>query len=240
MIDSVAYMRCSGASQISGDTWERQIESIQSCCESKGLQITHEYREEAIPGKLGEEDRPAFQEMVADLLANGCRIIVIESMDRFARQYDIQQRLAEYLASKGLTLISANTGEDITAALMGDPMRRALVQMQGVFAELDKNMLVAKLKKARERIRNTGLKCDGRKSYGEKPGEEEILQRMRNLRDMIPPVRYQELADIMNSSGVPTRMGKKWKASTIQKILTRTKENGSHNVAPTPRRIETD
>ena len=52
-------------------------------------------------------------------------------------------------------------------------------------------------------------------------GEAEILQRMRNLRDMVPPVGYQEIADILKSSGVPTRMGKRWKASTIQKILSR-------------------
>ena len=220
MTTSVAYMRCSGASQMDGDTWDRQIEAIKSCCGSKSLTLIHEYREEAVPGKLGEESRPAFQEMVADLLGNGCRTVVIESMDRFARQYDIQQRLAEYLASKGITLISANTGEDITAALMGDPMRRAMVQMQGIFAELDKNMLIAKLKKSRERIRARGIKCDGRKAFGEKPGEQEVLDRMRHMRE-VDGLRYEEIAWALNEEGVPTRMGKKWKGPTIQKILSR-------------------
>ena len=28
----VGYMRCSGASQVDGDTWDRQIEAIKSCC----------------------------------------------------------------------------------------------------------------------------------------------------------------------------------------------------------------
>ena len=169
MKEACAYSRCSGASQVDGDTWDRQIEAIKSCCASQGLTLIHEYRDEAVPGKTGEESRPGFQSMVSDLLGNGCRTIVIESLDRLARQYDIQQQLATYLASKGLALISANTGEDITAALMGDPMRRALVQIQGIFAELDKNLLVAKLRKARERQKAAMGRSEGRKPFGQDP-----------------------------------------------------------------------
>jgi DNA invertase Pin-like site-specific DNA recombinase len=226
MLETVAYMRCSGASQIDGDSFPRQIAAITSCCHSKGLQLIHEYREEAVPGKLDEGHRPAFQQMIGDLLGNGCRTIVIEGMSRLAREYRTQEHLIIYIASKGLTLISADTGEDITAAMMGDPMRRALVQIQGIFSELDKNMLVAKLRKARERIRATGQKCDGRHAFGEKPGEEITLARMDAMRNN--GMRYEAIAELLNDEGVPTRMavkyperGIKWTATTIQKILTR-------------------
>jgi hypothetical protein len=97
--------------------------------------------------------------------------------------------------------------------------------MQGVFAELDKNMLVAKLRKARERIRKTGIKCDGRKRFGEKDGEQPILDRMKALR--ANGVHLNTIASILNGEGVPCRMahkGKVWKASTIQTILTRKAE----------------
>ena len=219
MTGVAAYMRCSGASQVSGDTWERQLEAIRACCKAKGFEIVHEYRDEGVSGKLGEESRPAFQEMVADLLGNGCRTIVIEGMDRLARQYDVQQTLTTYLASKDLTLISANTGEDITAALMGDPMRRALVQIQGILSELEKNMLVAKLRKARERIRNQGKKCDGRKSYGEKSGEGPILERMRIMKSQ--KATSTVIAETLNHDGVLSRYGKLWKSSVVSKILAR-------------------
>lgn len=219
MTTCVGYMRCSGAGQVDGDTWNRQNAAIQALCESKGMALVHEYREEAVPGKLGEESRPAFQRMVSDLLGNGCRTIVIESLDRLARQYDIQQQLATYLASKGLTLISANTGEDITAALMGDPMRRALVQIQGIFAELDKNLLVAKLAKARQRKKElTGKGC-GRDAYGTKPGEAQILTQITSLRT--GGASCKSIATVLNNQGVPTRMGGIWGSATIAKILGR-------------------
>lgn len=216
-------MRCSGKSQIDGDTWDRQIAAIRSCCESKNLSLIHEYLEKAVPGKLGEEARPAFQQMVADLLGNGCRTIVIESLDRLARQYDIQQQLATYLASKELTLISANTGEDITAALMGDPMRRALVQIQGIFAELDKNMLIAKLRKARQRKREKCGKGEGRKAYGEKPGEEETLNRIKACQSS--GLSCRAIASLLNNDAVPARMGGAWKPGTVAKILLRVAKN---------------
>ena len=45
--------------------------------------------------------------------------------------------------------VSASTGEDVTATMRDDPMRKALIQIQGVFAELDKSLLVRKLRKGR-------------------------------------------------------------------------------------------
>ncbi len=218
---AVGYSRCSGASQVDGDTWDRQSEAIKSCCVSKGLTLIHEYRDEAVPGKSGEESRPGFQRMVSDLLGNGCRTIVIESLDRLARQYDIQQQLATYLASKGLTLISSNTGEDITAALMGDPMRRALVQIQGIFAELDKNLLIAKLRKARERQKEATGRSEGRKPYGEDPNRPEetpVLEEMRRLSVKYVPT---DVAYHLNQQGLKTRYGKPWIAPTVSRILAR-------------------
>src|SRR6266446_1516223 len=181
MTPAVSYMRCSGLSQVEGDTWDRQTETIASCANLKQMQLIQEYRDQAIPGQTEEDCRPAFQQMIADLLGNGCRIIIIESMDRLAREYRVQEQLIIYIASKGITLIAANTGENITEAMMGDPMRRALVQIQGIFAELDKNMLVAKLRKARVRQKSKNGRCEGRKPFGTDIKERVTLQMIRDL-----------------------------------------------------------
>jgi DNA invertase Pin-like site-specific DNA recombinase len=193
--------------------------AIASCCQSKGLTLTHEYMEEAVPGKLDEDHRPAFQQMISDLLSNGCRTIVTESMSRLAREYRTQEHLIIYIASKGLTLISADTGEDITAAMMGDPMRRALVQIQGIFSELDKNLLVAKLRKARQRQKELTGRSEGRHPFGHKEGEKVVLDRMIALRSQ--GYRPDQIAHMLNTEGVPTRMGKTWLSPTVDKILKR-------------------
>jgi site-specific DNA recombinase len=221
---AAAYMRCSGKASLFGDTWERQITAIKECCTKLGLTLLQdlEFREEAVPGKTDEEHRPAFQEMISTLLANGCRTIIVESLDRLAREYRIQEQLIIYIASKELTLISANTGENITEAMLADPMRRALVQIQGVISELDKNMIVAKLRKARERKRSAGTRCEGRKPFGEDPDRPDevpvlALMKQRAAQGWTPDF----IAMRFNETKVPTRLERYWHGATISKILSR-------------------
>src|SRR5215471_7217905 len=153
---AVAYLRVSGASQLDGEGFGRQLDTITAYAQANGFELVGSYREEAVPGKTDMADRPAFLEMLSDLLSNGCRTIIVERLDRLAREYRVQEELLLFLMRKGLTLISADTGEDITAAMGADPMRKALIQIQGIFAELEKSLLVLKLRKARTAVQARG------------------------------------------------------------------------------------
>jgi DNA topoisomerase-2 len=136
------------------------------------------------------------------------------------------------LISKGLTLVSATTGDDVTAAVADDPMRRAMVQMQGIFSELDKNLLVRKLRKGRQKRRDENGKCEGRLFFGQKPGEAETLARIRELyrkpRDG-DRMSLQEVADALNAEldKYPTRVRRAdgtirpWSKGTIHAIVRR-------------------
>ena len=63
----------------------------------------------------------------------------------------------------------------------GAPMLKAMIQVQGVFSELDKSMLVAKLRKARQAKKNKTGQCEGRKPFGFYPGEAKTLKRIKQL-----------------------------------------------------------
>jgi site-specific DNA recombinase len=222
----VAYLRVSGKGQVDGTGFDRQLDTITSWARHTGAKVEKVYREEGVSGTLDESHRPAFATMVEDLLSNGCRTVVVESLDRFARDLSVQMQLLAYLISKGLTLISASTGDDVTAAVADDPMRRAMVQMQGIFSELDKNLLVRKLRKGREKRRATNGKCEGVPFFGERPGEAETLERIKELHRKPRDGRrlsLQQICDVLNQelAKYPTRRGGKWKKGTIQTIIRR-------------------
>ena len=101
-----------------------------------------------------------------------------------------------------------------------DPMLKALVQIQGVFAELEKNLLVRKLRKARDSIRLEKGVCEGRKPYGFYPGEDEVKGRMKQLRRK-PRMGPYQIARILNQEGCSTRTGKQWHGVTVRRILQR-------------------
>jgi DNA invertase Pin-like site-specific DNA recombinase len=220
-----AYLRVSGAGQLNGHGFDRQLESIESFCKKAGCKI-EEVFQEAVSGTTEETDRPAFGNMVTAIRDNGVDTIVVESLDRLAREYRIQEQLLIYLASKGINLIAANTGENVTQAVLDDPMKKALIQIQGIFAELDKSLLVRKLRKARERKREKQGKCEGRKGYQE--FNPELLQVIRKLRrkprsEGKRRMTFESVAERLNDMGYRAANGSEFSGNTVRGILHRQK-----------------
>ncbi len=213
------YLRVSGKGQIEGDGFKRQEEEIRRYASKYGIGIAEVFREEGVSGTTEEIDRPAFQTMVTKILKNGVRVVIVEGLDRLAREYRVQEALLIYLASKGIELISARTEENVTQAAMADPMRKALIQIQGVFAELEKNLLVKKLSEARKRVREQDGKCEGRKSIKEvDPELLEAIKRLRRKKHVSKPMSYAKIAQKLNEEGYRTISGKLFTRANVHRI----------------------
>jgi hypothetical protein len=132
-----------------------------------------------------------------------------------------------YLVSKEINLISANTGENVTQAIQSDPMKKAMVQIQGIFSELDKSLLVRKLRKAREKVRKETGKCEGRKSYKETEEGTKILKEIRRLRRRRKGRKqrtFKEVAEELNEQGYTTGHDTPFTGNTVRGILHRLKK----------------
>ncbi len=219
MIRAYAYLRVSSKGQLNGFGNDRQRETIQAYADAHGIEIAGWYSD-AHTGT--EEDRTGFMEMLAAILSNGVRTILVEQLDRLARDLMVQTTLLAKLEAEGITLISASTGEDVTSSMRDDPMRRALVQIQGVFAELDKNLLVRKLQKGREARREASGRCEGRKPYGHYDAEQAVVERFRAL--YRKPRRgnrlsISKIASQLNEEGLYNRKGSDWLPANLTKCM---------------------
>lgn len=217
-----SYLRVSSKGQVEKDGFPRQRQTIDTTAKNLGIQIVKEYHDDGVTGDTDWFDRPSFQSMISDILANGVRTIIVENLSRLARAYVVADAIIVYLASKNITLISADTGEDVTAAFHGDPMKKALIQMQAIFAELEKNTLIRKLRAARVRTRQEKGKCEGRKAFGEREGEVEILDLIRSLRRKPKGgkrMAFAEIAAKLNQDGIQTRTGKLWHPEVVRRLL---------------------
>mgnify|MGYP001271645743 CR=1 FL=1 len=180
-MNAVGYCRVSGKNQIEKSGFDRQEEKIKRYCKKNKVSLTQIYKEQ-VSGTKGESDRPEFTAMINSLLSNGTRTIIVESLDRLAREYRIQEQILFYLASKGIDLISADSEENITQEIQKDPVKKALIQMQGIFSELEKSRLVKKLRDAREKKKAATGKCEGAPAYGNLENEKEVLRYIVNAR----------------------------------------------------------
>lgn len=221
------YLRVSGRGQVKGHGFSRQLETIKTYAKGQGYEIDGVFKDKAISGTNDETHRPEFSAMIEDILSNGIRVVVIESLDRLARAYRIQEQLLIYMASRDITLINASTGEDVTQAINDDPMKKAMIQIQGVFAELDKSLLVRKLRKAREAVKKATGKCEGVPRYGENnPAEQAIIKRIRYMRRLPRGLNknrmtYQAICDQLNAEGLTTQRGKAWQPVQVWNVLNR-------------------
>ena len=82
------------------------------------------------------------------------------------------------LIKRGVRVLTA-AGDDLTAT--DDPFKKAMRQIAGAFAELEKARLVAKLRHARERIRSERGKCEGRKTRIERAERENNPELVKTL-----------------------------------------------------------
>jgi site-specific DNA recombinase len=220
LIPVFAYLRVSSNGQVKGHGFQRQEETISRFASENGYAVREVFRD-AFTGT--EADRPEFNRMVAGILGNGIHTILVESLDRLARDVMVQSLLLSKLAQHGITLINCVTGEDVTASMSEDPMRKALIQIQSVFSELEKSRLVSKLRRAREAKKAQTGRCEGRKPYGERKGEAEIIKLMRSLRRKRKGKRlsFARIAEELNTRHVPTRTGARWHTTTVKNILQR-------------------
>ena len=220
LVPAYAYLRVSSTGQIEGHGFERQEKAILKHAE--GRYEVREFYRDAFTGT--DADRPEFNLMCERILKNGVRTILIEDLSRLARDAMVQQLLLAKLADLGIDLINSTTGQNVTGDVAENPMLKAMVQIQGVFAELEKSNLVGKLRRARDAKTAASGKCEGAKFYGEEdPAERENIRLMKRLRRLKRGKRmgYGSIAAELNKRGIAPRRGKLWHPSTVQRILER-------------------
>lgn len=215
MIDVFAYLRVSGKSQVRGDGFHRQFIAIRKYCQANDLHIVGIFREKGVCGATELDDRPALSALFAALEENGVKTVVFEKLDRLARDLVVQETIVADMQKSGYVLLST-CEPDLCSR---EPSRVFMRQIFGAIAQYEKSMIVLKLRGARDRARARDGKCDGRKAFGEKPGEAETLQRILVLRDT--GHNAAAIANFLNTAGILTRYGKPWHTGTIGNILRR-------------------
>lgn len=213
MKSAFAYLRVSGRGQIVGDGFARQLTAIRQYATASGYRITRVFREEGVSGGTDWENRPAFSEMMAALLGNGVRTVLVERLDRVARDLLVQESVIGDFQRKGLTLISVSEPD----LLSDDPSRVLMRQMLGAFFQYEKTLLVAKLRGARQRIRTRDGRCEGRKRYGMMQGEAEIIERIKAMRGK--GMALDRIAETLNRERIKPRAGSRWYPTTISRVL---------------------
>jgi hypothetical protein len=87
----------------------------------------------------------------------------------------------------------------------------------GVFAQYEKTQIVAKLRAARTRKKAETGRCEGRKPFGSREGEQHAIDRMTALQ--MSGISTRAITAKLNKEGIPTRAGGAWRDAVVGRIL---------------------
>lgn len=174
------------------------------------------FEEKGVSGTVESADRPAFMEMLRFIAENDIEAIIVERMDRLARDLMVSEFLLKECRESRVKVFCADQGALVDMASNDcDPTRKLIRQVLGAVSEWEKNNLVRKLRAARERTGRLG----GNKPYGTKQGEGRVVQTMRDLR--AAGGSFRSIAATLNGLGLESRTGGRWDHKVVKEILSR-------------------
>lgn len=214
---AVAYVRVSTAEQ-AREGWSLSVQRkrVRAYCDARGWRLAKVYADEGVSSAAR---RPAFEQMVSDVLADGIDVIVAMKLDRLGRSAAGLLSLYERLERKHVDIVTIEDGVD-TSTANGRLMRTILAAL----AEWERDVI-------RDRTRN-GVRAameDGRRvgqpPYGwtvrdgrlvEQPDEQRILRRIRDRRKAGASLAV--IAQELNGAGVAPRRGR-WHPTSVARAL---------------------
>ena len=223
ILKAVAYLRTSSAANVGSDkdSDKRQLAAINAFANANGFQVVGVYYDAAVSGADPVTERPGFMDMLARVVSNGAKTILVESPDRFARDLAVQLAGHDMLKGMGIALIPATAPDFFTE---DTPTAVLVRQVLGAIAQFEKASTVAKLAAARKRKRQTTGKCEGRKSHAElRPEVVKLVRQLRHVGAGRKPksgvLSLRAISAELAARGRLNDMGKPFSAKSIASML---------------------
>jgi DNA invertase Pin-like site-specific DNA recombinase len=215
---AVAYFRTSSATNVGAekDSLPRQQAAVQAYAKAHKLAIVHEFYDAAVSGADPVMERAGFADMLTYLLGNGARIVLVENASRFARDLAVQIAGHDLLKSHGIALVPVDAPTHFQDETPTATMVRSIL---GAVSQFEKEALVLKLRKARERKRQATGRCEGAKPS--LPADH--LAAARRLARRNPRTgkarSLREIAAEMAALGMVGRSGKPYGAQSVKRMV---------------------
>jgi DNA invertase Pin-like site-specific DNA recombinase len=230
-MDLVGYLRVSSDGQVDGYGLDRQERDIRRWARANHHRIVQWCRDEGRSGALDVAERPGLACAVKAVSSGLAAGLIVGNIDRLARALTVQEATLALVWKLGATVFTAESGE-VPQDDPDDPMRTAIRQVMGVFAELDRKNVTKRLRDGRRAKAETGRKAVGAYGYGYRgagkgrdrdaapdPSEQVAVRRIMELRGQ--GASYRQIAAVLDAEGLPPRRASHWQPMSIRSVVER-------------------
>lgn len=224
----VAYIRVSTAGQVSdGYGLSIQEKAVRAWAKASSHRIVKVIREEGVSGAKDAVDRPGLSEALLMIQEGTAAGLLIPRLDRLARSVTVQEATLAFVWRHGGKVYAADSGD--IAEDQDDPYRIAMREMAGVFAGLERRIIVKRLRDGRAAKEAAGRKSVGAYAYGTHgagegrdrdaaPNPAETAARARILELRAAGDSYRAIAEQLDTEGLKPRRAAKWSAMVVRSI----------------------
>jgi DNA invertase Pin-like site-specific DNA recombinase len=147
MKKAAIYARVSTADQ----HLETQLYDLRKLAANRGFEVSREYCDRGISGTKAR--RPALDSMMADGRRGEFSVVLVAAFDRIARSTKNFLEIVDELNELEIEFISAREAIDTSG-----PMGRMFITLVGSIAELERSLIVERIKAGMRRARMEGQK----------------------------------------------------------------------------------
>lgn len=228
----IGYLRVSTEGQADGYGLDVQEKAIKRWARDHGHKIVHTYTDIGVSGAKDAGDRAGLSAALVDIcethIADG---LLIPKLDRLARAVTVQEAALALVWREGGRVFAADEGE-VMRDDPDDPMRTAMREMVGVFAGLERRMIVKRMRDGRRAKADAGKKAVGQYAYGYRgagkgrerdaapdPAEQEAVRVILDMR--LTGASYRAIASALDARGLRPRRAARWSPMAVRGIATR-------------------
>jgi DNA invertase Pin-like site-specific DNA recombinase len=221
----VAYGRVSTSGQVDGYGPDVQTKAMRKWARANGHTLVDVLFDEAVSGTVDGDERPELSRALALVAAGDVDGVLVPNMDRLARELTVQEGTLAVLWAHGGRFFTVEQGE-ILPDDDSDPMRKFVRQVMGAAAELERGLIVKRLKSGRAAKKAAGKYAGGAPAYGQQAvdgaleaddDEAAVLARVQQMR--AEGASYRAIAAALNEDGVPTKRGGRWQPTTVARMV---------------------
>ena len=205
--DVIDYIRVSTAEQAeSGAGLDAQRAAILAEAKRRGWHLVEGVEDAGVSGKSLK--RPGMTAALDALRRHRADALVVAKLDRLSRSLLDLAGLMEAATRERWALVALDVAVDTTT-----PSGKAMANMMGVFAQLERDLIAQRTKDALRVRKAQGVRLGRDRVIPAEVGERIRAQRSRGA-------TLQSIADGLNADGVTTaRGGKRWWPSPIGAVL---------------------
>ncbi|MCL4439884.1 MAG: recombinase family protein [Firmicutes bacterium] len=219
------YIRVSTDEQAEhGISIPAQRSRLESYCRARGWEIFDFYVDDGFSGK--DLDRPAIRHLIEDAGLKKFSTLLVLKLDRLSRrQKDVLHLLEDVFEPLNIGFKSVTEAFDTTT-----PFGKAALGMMAVFAQLERETIVERVKMAKKEGARQGRFMGGPAPYGYRYDHRSKLlqideisaQTVKWIYDQYLKGErgYRHIAEKLEESGVPGPTDMRWNKNFVRKILT--------------------